>query len=914
LTLATGIRLGRYEIRSKLGEGGMGEVYRARDEKLNRDVAIKVLPAELSTNGDRLHRFEQEAQAAGTLNHPNILAVYDLGMYDSSPYIVSELLEGETLREVLDERSLGTRKPIDYAIQLAHGLAAAHDKGIIHRDLKPDNIFITKDGHVKILDFGLAKLTHAMTESRVPQTDIATRKVHTDPGTVMGTVGYMSPEQVRGQTIDHRSDMFSFGSILYEMLCGRRAFRRDTAAETMTAILKEEPPEFSQTNSTISPAVERIVRRCLEKQPAHRFQTASDLAFALEAWSTPSGAGVSAHLTSAPSFESGASRALASSRAKRDRLGWIAAGIFLLVSLALLLFTVTRLRQPNTEAGGVVRFEIPPPARTTMDLIRWPAIAISPDGSTVAFVGSSDGVNRLYVRRRDDTAVKVLPGTESASDPVFSPDGKWITFIADYTLKKVPIDGPVITLVKVGDARGTCWLNEDTLIYAPDPAGPLYQLSANGGSEPRQISKLDASKNERTHRWPQVLPGGKAVIFTVGTLDSPDSYERANIEAVILATGDRRVIVQGASMARYASTGHLIFARGGSLFAVGFDPDSLTTRGTPQSIVQGVAMDQTTGAVHFSIATDGTLTYVSGSGVANLRRVLWADRSGNLQPVNIPTGQYNDLAIAPDGSGFALIAGSSGSGDVWLYNFARATFTRFTFTARNASPIWSADSKSVFYSQVDATGNTTTIMRKPSDASREAEPVVSIKDTAYIKAIMAGGTSAIFDYQLNANSADILECALAQEATPTPIVATQSNSYASALSPDGHWLAYQSNDSGRPEIYVRDLLGAGGLQQVSAEGGEEPRWSHDGRELFFRNNDILMSAPVEVSPSFKSGTPRSLFNGIYNLRSASGVSYAVDPKGGRFLMIRTAEDTTAPAQVQVVVNWSNELRRLLPTK
>lgn len=320
MTIATGTRLGRYEIRSQIGEGGMGEVYPARDEKLRRDVAIKVLPAELSTNGDRLHRFEQEAQATGALNHPNILAVYDVGTHDSAPYVVSELVEGETLRELLDQRSLGTRKAIDYGIQLAHGLAAAHDKGIVHRDLKPDNVFITKDDHLKILDFGLAKLTQSASETDVPQTDIATSKVHTDPGTVIGTVGYMSPEQVRGQTVDHRSDIFSFGSILYEMLSGQRAFRRDTSAETMTAILKEEPPEFSQTNSTISPSVERIVRRCLEKQPARRFHTASDLAFALEALSTPSGSSLSTHVTPAPSFETETSRTIAWSRAKHERV------------------------------------------------------------------------------------------------------------------------------------------------------------------------------------------------------------------------------------------------------------------------------------------------------------------------------------------------------------------------------------------------------------------------------------------------------------------------------------------------------------------------------------------------------------------------------------------------------------------
>ena len=910
-TLESGAKLGRYEIRSKIGAGAMGEVYRARDEKLNRDVAIKVLPAGLSTNGDRLNRFEQEAQAAGTLNHPNILAVHDIGVHNGSPYVVSELLEGETLRELLDQRSLSSRKATDYATHFAHGLTAAHERGIVHRDLKPDNIFITKDDHVKILDFGLAKLVQPA-DSSVSQTDVATRKVHTDPGTVMGTVGYMSPEQVRGQAVDHRSDIFSFGSILYEMLCGQRAFRRDTSAETMTAILKEEPPELGLTNSTISPSLERIVGRCLEKQPGRRFQTASDLAFALEALSVSSGANI--FTTSAPaSLEANRSRTMFSVGTNREMVAWITAGVLLLITVGLLVFPITRLRQSITEPAEVVRYEIPLPANTTLDLIRWPAIAISPDGSNVAFVGSSDGVNRLYIRRRDDTAVKALTGTEGASDPVFSPDGKWIAFIADYTLKKVPLDGPVISLVKVSDSRGTSWLSDDTLIYAPDPAGPLYKLSADGGQS-RQISNLEASKNERTHRWPQVLPGGKVAIFTVGTLDQPDSYETANIEAVILATGERRVILQGASMARYVATGHLVFARGGSLFAVPFDPDKLATRGMPQSILQGVAGDETTGAVHFAIAQDGTLSYVRGGVTANLRRIVWTDRSGNVQPINVPIGQYNDLSIAPDGSGFAVIVGSSGSGEVWVYNFPRTTFTRFTFTTRNASPIWSADSKTIFYSQIDATGNFTTILRKPADGSREAEAVTSIEKNAYIKAIMPNGASAIFDYQLNANTADILQCTLTQGAKPTPMVVTQFNEYAAELSPDGRWLAYQSNESGRPEIYVRDLSGSGGRWQVSSDGGEEPHWSRDERELFFRNNDLFMSAQVETQPSFKSATPRTIFNGIYNLRSATGMSYAVDPKAGRFLMIRTGENTTNPAQVHVVVNWFDELRRLATTK
>jgi len=910
----TGTRIGRYEIRSKLGEGGMGEVYRARDEKLSRDVAIKVLPAELSTNSDRLHRFEQEAQAAGALNHPNILAVYDVGAHECAPYVVSELLEGETLRELVDERTLGTRKAIDYAIQLTHGLAAAHDKGIVHRDLKPDNIFVTKDDHVKILDFGLAKLIQSTTETDVPQTDIATRKVRTDPGTVMGTVGYMSPEQVRGQTVDHRSDIFSFGSILYEMLCGRRAFRRDTSAETMTAILKEEPPDLSLTKSTISPALEKIIRRCLEKQPARRFQTATDLAFALEALSMPSGATLSARLTSAPSFETEVLRSTALSRAKRERLAWIAAGTLLLVSTALLLFTVVRSRRTNSSSAAVVRYEISAPPKAALNLIRWQAITISPDGSTLVFAAASDGISRLYIRRRDDPAIRPIAGTEGAANPVLSPDGKSIAFFADFSLKKVTIDGPVATLLKVEDARGIAWASEDSLIYAPTSGSGLFQISADGG-QPRQITNLVANKNERTHRWVQVLPGGKFAIFTVGTLDSPDSYEKANIDAVNIATGERRTIWQGASMARYAPTGHLIFARGSNLYAVGFNPETLSTTGKPQMVLQGVGGDETTGAMDFAIADDGTLSYVRGASGADMRRIVWVDRSGNTQPIALEPAHYNDLRISPDGSKLAVLVGSSGSGDVWVYDFARATSTRLTFNTLNASPVWSADSKYVYYSEVhsNASENKTLFMRKPADGSREPEAVASLADTAYIKALTPDGAVAILDSQMNSSNSSILQLPLSQGAKPNDLVVTQFNEYASALSPDGRWLAYQSSESGKPEVYVRELSGAGGRWKISTEGGEEPRWSRDGHALYYRIGSQFMNVTVNPTPAFAAGKPVNLFNGIFDLRTSSGVSYDVDPKSDRFLMIRGAEESTAPS-VMIVLNWFDELRRVVPAK
>jgi serine/threonine-protein kinase len=482
--------------------------------------------------------------------------------------------------------------------------------------------------------------------------------------------------------------------------------------------------------------------------------------------------------------------------------------------------------------------------------------------------------------------------------------------MGDFAVKKVSLDGPVSTVVNVGDARGISWLNDDTLVYSPEPVSGVFRISANGDN-PQPISKLDEAKKERTHRWPQALPNGKAVIFTVGTLDSPDTYERSNIEAVILATGERRVVMQNASMARYVPTGHIVFARGGTLYAIRFDINSLSTQGTPEQLVQGVAGDVTTGASHFAIADDGTLAFVPGGIGANERRLFWADRTGNFQPINIPAAQFNDIRISPDGARAALIVGSSGTGDVWVYDLVRTTSTRLTFNTSNASPVWSADGKSVYYTEIESTGASSTVYRKAADGSREAEKITSVQNTVYLKAIMSG-SAALVDYELNTNNGDIVQVNLQPNAQMARLVNGRFNEYAAALSPDGHWLAYQSNESGRPEIYVRDLSAAGARTPVSTDSGEEPHWSHDGRELFYRKQGSFMSVDCETNPNFRASTPRELFKGVFDLRSTSGVTYDVDPKGGRFLMIRPAAETTAATTMKIVLNWFDELRRVVP--
>ncbi len=521
----------------------MGEVYRARDEKLNRDVAVKVLPATYSQDTERLTRFEQEAQAAGSLNHPNILAVYDVGEHESAPYVVSELLEGETLRERTSGVAFSTRKAIDCALQIANGLAAAHEKGIIHRDIKPENIFITNDGRVKILDFGLAKLTEPVTDIEA-QTDVLTRRVKTDSGMVMGTVGYMSPEQVRSKPADHRADIFSLGVILYEMLSGRRAFRRESAVETLNAILKEDPPELSHSNSQVNPALERVVMHCIEKNPAQRFQSARDVAFALEALTDLSSSRTMA-----------ASLPLPAERPKpRERLVWIAA--VALLSLALLAMAILYLRRPQA-VSYAARFSVPLPENVTGTI----SLALSPDGRRVAFVASTtEGKASIYVRPIDSLAAQKLTGTEEALNLFWSPDSRSIGFFAGGKLKKIEATGgPPQTLCDAPNARGGTWNRDGVIVFSPVPRATLYRVPASGGV-PVQITKADVSRGETSHRWPVFLPDGRHFLYFAQSTQP----ENNGIYVGALDSNDRKLLFAAASSAQYAPPGYLLFNKDGS--------------------------------------------------------------------------------------------------------------------------------------------------------------------------------------------------------------------------------------------------------------------------------------------------------------------------------------------------------------
>ena len=889
MALVKGAHLGTYEIQGPIGAGGMGEVYKARDARLNRDVAIKVLPDLFSRDPDRMARFEREAQAVASLSHPNVLAIHEFGMAGTTSYAVMELLDGETLRERIARGPQPARRVVDLGVQIARGLAAAHEKRIVHRDLKPENIFVTRDGQAKILDFGLARQIDKEVTAGVTM-------AATDAGSVMGTVGYMAPEQVRGLPADARSDIFALGTILYELVSGRQAFHRESPAETMTAIAREDPPSLSSAGaSALPPSLERIIWRCLEKDPAARFQSCQDLAFALESATTDSsGSAVASRISAGP-------------RPRFQRMAWGVAGAVLGAVLASAL--LWRGGSPGAPTA-LARYDISLPTGARLELAGRPTVAVSPDGSTIVFVALVDEVARLYVRRSTDREAKAIPGTDGATNPVFSPDGRSVAFTAGLDLKKVTLDGGATTLatgIVTDDSRGLTWTDDNQIVFAPDPVRGLFRVSADGGGQVSVLTEPDVSKDERTHRWPDAIRGHKVVLVTVGASNNPDDYDTARIDAVRTDNAQRVAVLDGASMARYLPGGRLVLARGGSLYTVAFDVDSLKTSGPQTLVEEGVGTDFTSGAAHFSFGQNGTLAYVHGPINDNQRRLFWVDRTGASTRIDLPTAVYGDPSFSPDGSKLAVIVGPSGGGDIYVYDIERKTFLRLTFDSKNTTPIWSADGQTIYYASIQPMRRAK-VMRKPADGSRDAEQVYSTNSRIYPGYLIDPTTLIAMIPDLPGpppRRSDIVQVRLGSTDASTPVVATEGQDYGPARSPDGRFLAYASDTAGRPEIFVRDQSGSGARWQVSFTGGEEAKWSPDGRELYYRRANQLMVTAVDLTPTFRASPTKVLIDGIYNLRVESGVSYAVHPKTGRFLMIGLAGEETArlrPA-LRVVLNW-----------
>jgi serine/threonine protein kinase len=879
--LSAGTVISHYRIVSKIGAGGMGEVYRARDTRLDREVAIKLLPAEVSTDADRLQRFEQEARATSALNHPNILTVYDIGTHEGSPYIVAELLEGEELRDRLDAVTIPLRKTIDYAQQIVSGLSAAHEKGIVHRDLKPENLFVTNDDRVKILDFGLAKLRGDRNDER--GSEDATRKVLTNPGVVMGTVGYMSPEQVRGDKSDHRSDIFSFGAILHEMITGRRAFRRDTMAETMTAILREEPEELSATNPNINPALERIVNRCLEKKPERRFHSAHDLSFALESLSAPTS-------SSGSGLATAASAALEKTKRSvwRDRLPWIVAGAMTVIAAIVFLMYLSRSSTPER----AIWLSFTPPQSLAFNDKKNDFAVISPDGQKMAFTAfSADGKSMLYVSDLNSHDTKLLPGTDNAIEPFWSPDSRSIAFGSMGKLKKTDISGGNSQILcDAARMTGGAWSTKGVIVFGPDYGSALFQVPSTGG-KPKPVTVQAADGSEGTHRHPNLLPDGKHFLFV----------RNGGTWAASLDSQDVKQILPEQSNALY-SLGMLIYVRNQVLVAQAFNASSLQLSGDAVPIVTGVVINAT-GQVRFSVSENGILVW-QGKWERKYQ-LVWFDREGKQtaaigDPVLGALGQ--EPRISPDGKRMVV----KRDGGIWVSDNNGQNGIRL---GGGQLPAWSPDGSRIAFSGNQGRG--------PGIYERVAngvgEPVLLLAGTVFPKGWSPDRRFLIFMRRGVKTRGDIFVLPRFGDGKEFPLINSEADELEPELSPDGHWLAYISDESGSYEIYVQSFTTEGKVgsdrKRISTNGGIVPNWSRDGKELFYVAGDgQMMSVAVKSSGSeLEFSPPKALFKTRMLADASVFHEFDVSPDGQNFLVGTVIGEPTAPPPT-VILNWTAALK------
>jgi len=890
MAILPGRRLGPYEILSAIGAGGMGEVYKARDTRLDRVVAIKVLPAHLADRAELRERFEREAKTIASLNHPHICTLYDTGHQDGIDFLVMEYLEGETLAQRLVKGSLPLDQVLQYAIEISDALDKAHRKGVTHRDLKPGNIMLTKSG-TKLLDFGFAKLKQDAAPANVSLSDLPTAK---DPltaqGSIVGTLQYMAPEQLEGKEVDARTDIFGFGAVVYEMATHKRAFEGNTQASVISAIMSSEPPPMSSLQPMTPPALDRVVKRCLAKDRDDRWQTARDLEVELK-WIADGGS-QSTFATTAPAK---------GIYALVRRWLIISAGALLLVA------TITGLAvlflKPSSPKP-VTRFAMPLPAGQRLSGLDQPAIALSPDGTRLTYVATQGGMQQLYLRAMNSPEAKPIPGTEGAVAPFFSPDSQWVGFFVGGALKKISVNGgAAVTLC--GAPGGSIfysgsWGPDDTIVFNYTNIGGLWRVSAAGGA-PQQLTK--PKPGEFYLEFPQMLPSGKAFLFAAG-----GSLPNIQVGIHSQQTGETRDLV-GGTRPSYAPTGHLVYSQAGTLMAVPFDPQRLGLNGAPVPVLEGVLQSPTTGVAQYSFSSTGTVAYVTGSIQGTRRKLVWVDRKGVEQPLTGETHVYRAPRLSPDGRRVAVAIAEQGAGDIWVYDLARGTLTRLTFGGGN-TPIWTPDGKRIAFQT--QSGGTPAMFWQPADGSGGAERL-TVSEYQQVDGSWSPDGQVLAFVEVNPTTGrDIWTLRVEGDRKPQPFLRTQFNETTPQFSPDGHWIAYASDESGRYEIYVQPYPGPGGKWQISTEGGAEPVWGHNG-EIFYRSGDKMIAVETTTQPTFSADKPKVLFAGQYVPSLLTMSNYDVSPNGQRFVMIKEDDQAATATQINVVLNWFEELKEKVPT-
>jgi Tol biopolymer transport system component len=902
MALAPGTKLGPYEISSSLGAGGMGEVYLAQDARLGRSVAIKILPDKFSCDVQRMARFDREAKLLASLNHPHIASIYGLEESNGVRGLVMELVEGPTLAERIKQGPLPLDEALPIAKQIAEALEYAHERNIIHRDLKPHNVKIAPNGAAKVLDFGLAKAL----EDDISAVDISTSPTlshaATQAGILLGTAAYMSPEQARGKKVDRRADIWSFGAVLYEILTGRTAFIGETISDTLAAVIRGEP-DWSELPANLPPTITRLLRRCLTKDPNQRLRDIGEARIAIEC-----------ALSGTPEENAGSPAAITEFLPRwRRALPWAVAASATVVAIAC---GALYWRASQTEPRRVMQLSLTlrEPLATVFDPNPGSPFAISPDGSQIVFVASVAGKSQqLYLRPFDRQTGTPVPGTENATQPFFSADGQSLGFFAQAKMRKVSLHGgPAVLLGDAPVPHGASWAADDTIIYAPNFGSGLLRISATGGA-PQILTKPNPKDQEISHRWPQVLPGGKHVLFTI-QVGSGSSYDDARIAVLSLETGKWRSLLTGGSYARYVPSGHIVYARAGSLMAVPFDLSHMELRGALVPVQEGlVTTALTSGGAEYDVTPSGLLAYVPGSAKAPVRSLVWVDRTGTAKVLPAPARVYSSPHLSPDGKQLAVVINDDGDLAVWIYEFARNTLTRLTFGPGNSSsPVWTPDGRRVIYSTRTTGFGYPSFHSKLADGSGKEEALSNKEfDDPGVAPLVESpdGKTLLFITHSATGEQAINALALDGSQNVQPFLQSSFNLNGPRFSPDGRWVTYMTDESGRREICVQPFPGPGGKWMISTEGGESPRWAHNGREIFFFAGDELMSVDVETQPAFKAGTPRALFSATGDLGYGN---YDVAPDSQHFLMIKQEDISTSPKELNVILNWSEELARRAP--
>jgi eukaryotic-like serine/threonine-protein kinase len=864
MALSVGTRLGSHEITGLLGKGGMGEVYRARDLKLKRDVAIKILPEEFARDADRMARFQREAQILASLNHPNIAGIHELQEGNQSLYLVLELVQGETLADRIGRGPIAIGEALEIGRGICAALEAAHEKGIVHRDLKPANVKITSENDIKVLDFGLAKASKPESAPTTLSNSPTISMAATQQGVILGTAAYMSPEQAKGRTVDRRTDVWAYGCVLYEMLTGRQAFSGNDVADVLAAVLRTEP-DWNALPADLNEGVREVLQGCFKKNPQERWRDIGDVSLQIDRSVEKNGG----------RDEASTSR-VETSRRRRP----IFTAVVLAACAGLLLAGVVAWAVwPLSQGLFPARLEVllPPDVRPT-------GIAVSPDGKRLAFVANG----RVYMRALADWQVLPIPGTEGAVEGAFfSPDGQWLAFFTSNQLKKIALDGSAaIPVANITSGLPGTWAPGDRIFYGIGGPSGLFQVSASGGM-PELAAKLETYQDLD---YPEVLPGGKWLLFSAQRNTSVSI--QFEVVAQSLITGERKILVKGGKFAKYSPTGHLIYEQLGSLYAVAFDPDNAAVTGSPASLGEHVATDISFfSPALFTMAPNGTLAFVPARD-ASKRHLVWVDRSGRVEALtNLPQHAYAGPRISPDGQKMMVLL--EDTGDLWIYD-KRGSSIRLTNDGLTVRAIWSSDGSQITYSSgrvepgssvlQDTAQTRFSLFSRPSDGSGEAHP-------------LAKGDSKLTDAR------------------------TAQLANGGAISPDGKWAAYVSDESGRGEVYVTSYPGPAGKSPVSTGGGSQPVWGRNG-ELFYRNGTRMMAVPVSTSLTLKIGEPKLLFDGDYEFGPQgprTNSNYDVTPDGQRFLMV-AADDTVNSGQsvfrpqINVILNWARELQQRVPPR